>query len=63
MSVDAEVQDSKQQIESQVELFFFVVLGFEFRAYTLSYSTSPFFVMGFFEVGFCKLFTWAGFEP
>jgi hypothetical protein len=26
----------------------FLVLGFEFRAYTLSYSTSPFFVMGFF---------------
>jgi hypothetical protein len=27
---------------------FFPVLGFELRAYTLSHSTSPFFVMGFF---------------
>jgi hypothetical protein len=29
-------------------LFFFVVLGLEFRAYTLSHSTSPFFVIFFF---------------
>jgi hypothetical protein len=28
--------------------FFVAVLGFELRAYTLSHSTSPFFVMGFF---------------
>jgi hypothetical protein len=28
--------------------FFFAVLGFELRAYTLSHSISPFFVMGFF---------------
>jgi hypothetical protein len=35
--------------------FFFVVLGFKFRAYTLSHSTSPFFVMGVFEIGSCKL--------
>jgi uncharacterized membrane protein SirB2 len=27
---------------------FSVVLGFELRAYTLSHSTSPFFVMAFF---------------
>jgi hypothetical protein len=27
--------------------FIFVVLGFELRAYTLSHSTSPFFVMSF----------------
>jgi hypothetical protein len=30
--------------------FFLVVLGFEFRAYTLSHSTSPFLGMGFFEI-------------
>jgi hypothetical protein len=42
---------------------YFVVLGFELRAYTLSHSTSPFFVMGFFEIGSCKLFAWAGLEP
>jgi hypothetical protein len=30
-------------------LFVFALLGFEFRAYTLSHSTSPFFVMGFFQ--------------
>jgi hypothetical protein len=29
--------------------FFFVVLGFELRAYTLSHSISPFFVKGFFQ--------------
>jgi hypothetical protein len=28
-------------------LLFFVVLGFELRAFTLSHSTSPIFVMGF----------------
>jgi hypothetical protein len=26
-----------------------VVLGFELRAYTLSHTTSPFYVMGFFQ--------------
>jgi hypothetical protein len=34
--------------------FFFLVLEFELRAYTLSHSTSPFFfffVMGFFKIG------------
>jgi hypothetical protein len=29
---------------------FFCGTGFELRAYTLSYSTSPFFVMGFFKI-------------
>jgi hypothetical protein len=33
--------------------FFFSVLGFELRAYTLILSTSPVFVMGFF-----KIFDW-----
>jgi hypothetical protein len=32
------------------------VLGLELRAYTLSHSTSPFFVMVFFEIGSGKLF-------
>jgi hypothetical protein len=31
--------------------FFFAILGFELRAYTLSHSTSPFLVMGFFQIG------------
>jgi hypothetical protein len=30
--------------------FFFSVLGFELRAYTLTQSTSPFFVMCFFKI-------------
>jgi hypothetical protein len=34
--------------------FVFAMLGFELRSYSLSHSTSPFFVMGFFA--------WAGFE-
>jgi hypothetical protein len=43
--------------------FFFVVLGFEPRTYTLSHSTSPFFVKGFFfEIGSRKLFALAGFD-
>jgi hypothetical protein len=41
----------------------FAVFGFELRAYTLSHSTSPFFVMGFFEIESHKLFSWDGFEP
>jgi hypothetical protein len=40
--------------------FCFVALGFELRAYILSHSTSPF--LGFFEIGFHKLFAQAGFE-
>jgi hypothetical protein len=42
--------------------FFFAVLVFELRAYTLSYATSLFFVMGFFEIGSRKLFALAGFK-
>jgi hypothetical protein len=45
-------------LEKQIEFikflvffFFFVVLGFELRAYPLSHSTSPVFVLGFFEIG------------
>jgi hypothetical protein len=43
--------------------FFFPVLGLELRAYTLSHSTIPFFVMGVFEIGSPKLFSRAGFKP
>jgi hypothetical protein len=35
---------------------FFVVLGFDLRDYTLSHSTSPFFVMVFIEIRFPELF-------
>jgi hypothetical protein len=36
---------------------FFVVLGFELRAYILSHSISPYIVCvkGFFEIGSCEL--------
>jgi hypothetical protein len=47
-------------------VFFFLVVvvqGFEFRAFILNHSTSPIFVKGFFEIGSCKLFARAGFEP
>jgi hypothetical protein len=44
-------------------LLFFVVLGFELRAYTLSHSTSLIFVVGIFEIGSHKLFAQDGFEP
>jgi hypothetical protein len=39
--------------------FFFVVLEFELKAYTLSHLTSPFFS---FEIVSLKLFAWLGFE-
>jgi hypothetical protein len=42
---------------------FFVVLGLELRAYTLSHSTSSFLGRVFFEIGSHKLFAWVGFEP
>jgi hypothetical protein len=43
--------------------FFFAMLGFELRAYTLSHSTSSIFVIGFFEIGSHELFAQAGLEP
>jgi hypothetical protein len=43
--------------------FVFGVLEFELRAYTLSHSTSPFFVMVFFKIGSHELFTQADFKP
>jgi hypothetical protein len=42
--------------------FFFAVLRLELRAYTLSHSTSPIFVKGFFEIGSHELFVQAGFK-
>jgi hypothetical protein len=39
-----------------------MILGFELRAFTLSHSTSPIFVMGFFKIGSLKLFARSGFE-
>jgi hypothetical protein len=47
----------------KLSFFFFSVLGFELRAYTLRHSISPFFVMNFFEIGSRKLFSLVGFEP
>jgi hypothetical protein len=40
--------------------FFFSVLGLELKAFTLSHSTSPIFVMGFFKIGSHELFALAG---
>jgi hypothetical protein len=44
-------------------IIFFSVLGLELRAFTLSHSTSPVFVIGFFEIVPGELFAQAGFEP
>jgi hypothetical protein len=44
-------------------LFVFAGLGFELRAFNLIHSTTPIFVMCFFEIGSQKLFVWYGFEP
>jgi hypothetical protein len=46
---------------SSYPFFFFAVLGFELRAYTLSHSTSR-FCDEFFEIGAHELFPRAGFE-
>jgi hypothetical protein len=43
--------------------FFFVVLGLELRAYTLSHSTSPFLWWAFIKIRSLQLFAWIGFEP
>jgi hypothetical protein len=44
--------------------FFWGVLRFELRAYTLSHSTSSyFFGLSIFEIGSQELFAQAGFEP
>jgi hypothetical protein len=40
--------------------FCFAVLGLELRAYTLSHSTSPVFLMEFFEIESLELFALAG---
>jgi hypothetical protein len=42
--------------------FFLMVLGFEFKASTLSHSTSPFFVKDF-SIRSRELLAQAGFEP
>jgi hypothetical protein len=39
-----------------IKKIFFVVLVFELRTYTLSFSTSPFFVLCIFETGSLELF-------
>jgi hypothetical protein len=46
------------------KFFFFSVLGFELKAYTLSHSTSPFFVcvMGFFQDRVSQTICQAGFK-
>jgi hypothetical protein len=43
--------------------FFFLVLGLELRAFTLSHSTNPIFVKGFLRYGLLEVVAWAGFEP
>jgi hypothetical protein len=45
-------------LETPEAFFFFVVLGFELRAYTLSHSTRNVL----FLIESCELFAWAGFE-
>jgi hypothetical protein len=41
---------------------FYVVLGLEPKAFTLSHFTSPFFFMGFFKIESHNLFALSGFE-
>jgi hypothetical protein len=46
----------------KIGFLFLVILWFELRAYTLSHSTSHFFVKGSLEIRSCELFAQAGFE-
>jgi hypothetical protein len=50
------VRSVKSKEKFYFTFFFLAVLCFELRAYTLSHSTGPFFVMGFFEIGSRVLF-------
>jgi hypothetical protein len=43
------VIDGAVQIDMNNNLFLFLVLGLELRVYALSHSTSPIFVMDFFQ--------------
>jgi hypothetical protein len=43
-------------------LFFFFSAGIWTQGLHLEPLHQPFFVMGFFEIGSCKLFAWAGFK-
>jgi hypothetical protein len=49
--------------KSQGFVVFLMVLEFELRAFTLIHSTSPIFVMDFFEIGSLQRFAQAGFKP
>jgi hypothetical protein len=42
--------------QKHCSFYFFAVLGFELRAYTLSQSTSCFFVKSFYKIGSCQLY-------
>jgi hypothetical protein len=44
-----EARQVLSSLPALVCIVIFAVLGFELRAYTLSHSTSPFFVMDFFS--------------
>jgi hypothetical protein len=48
LTMKKKIQSIKRSLDIFSKLSFFVVLGFEFRAYTLSHSTSPFFYDFFF---------------
>jgi hypothetical protein len=64
------IKTANNKFKCTKDFFFFSVLEFELRAYTLSQSTMhpkpvhhPFFVIGFFETGSCELFARVGFKP
>jgi hypothetical protein len=65
LEVPTDVPDhlQAQSFPTLVHHIFFVVLGLELRAYTLSLSTSPFLGRVFLKIGSKELFVCAGFEP
>jgi hypothetical protein len=63
LGVSGHRDKSFQFLNLYVFFFFLTVLGLELRVFTLSHSTSPFFVMGFYEIVLREPFAWAGFVP
>jgi hypothetical protein len=48
---------------NRINFLFFLALGFGLRVYTLSHSTSPFLVRGFFKTGSLQRFAQTDFKP
>jgi hypothetical protein len=53
---------ARPYLKKFLKKIFFALLGLEIRAFNLSHSSSPIFVIGLFEIGSHKLVAQASFE-